>query len=920
MVGEMVGRERELETVTAFLDDVALGARGLLVVGPPGIGKTAIWQAALSSIGQRDYRVLSSRPVEAEARLSYGVLGDLLGDALDGIADGLPTPQRRALDVALLREESEGRGPDRRAVSIAALGVLKALARAQPVVVAIDDVQWIDVPSASALSFALRRLDEEPVGVMATLRDAPGLTDPLELGSTLEMRTSRMAVAPLSVVALAAVVRRASGREISHPIVVRVHEASGGNPLFALEIVRAMQPMGGEPEPGERLRVPEDLGSLLRSRLEVLPEREQEALLIASSASRPTVALVQAALGRPGDDILDEAESAEIVRVYRGRVTFSHPLLASAVYQGASSERRRRAHLRLADVVSNEEEHARHLALASTGPDADDATALEEAARHAYLRGAPETAAELWELARRSTPIDDGEGLRLRGLYAAACAFEAGDVAAARRIAGEVLAVSPPGEARADALHTLTTFAWNDVIEIRPLLRSAIEEAPDPSGVLSMLIADLAWVEIVGGDVREGSEHARRAIEIGERSGDRPALDLALVTASFCGFMLGRDVTALLARALDIERGDQVLSYLQSNARTILGATLMWAGDLAGARRVLEQHYQGTTDRGLYLVLFEVLGYLAELESRAGDYRRALAYADELLETTIESGYEGMRELGLWARALAEAHLGDVEQARMDATEGLAVAQRHGDLLHVITTRSVLGFLDVSLGELDSAVTFLAPLPGLLDSRGIVEPGIYPFVPDAVEALTGTGRVDRAREVLEPYERLGHELDRPLVIATAARCRGLLEAAEGGLDEALSVLEHAIEAHERVQQPFELARTLLVLGEVRRRAKQKRPAREALDQAVAIFDELGAPIWSARARASLARISGRSASGELTETERQVAHLAAEGKTNREVAEALFVSQKTVEANLSRAYRKLGIRSRRQLAERLDAL
>jgi DNA-binding CsgD family transcriptional regulator len=238
----------------------------------------------------------------------------------------------------------------------------------------------------------------------------------------------------------------------------------------------------------------------------------------------------------------------------------------------------------------------------------------------------------------------------------------------------------------------------------------------------------------------------------------------------------------------------------------------------------------------------------------------------------------------------------------------------------VITNRSVLGFLDVSLGELDSAVTFLAPLPELLDSRGIVEPGIYPFVPDAVEALTGTGRVDRARDVLEPYERLGDELDRPLVIATAARCRGLLAAASGELDEALAVLEHAIDAHDRVQQPFELARTLLVLGEVRRRAKQKRPAREALDQAVAIFDELEAPIWSARARASLARISGRSASaGELTETERQVAHLAAEGKTNREVAEALFVSQKTVEANLSRVYRKLGIRSRRQLAQRLDS-
>ncbi|HET6714887.1 MAG TPA: LuxR C-terminal-related transcriptional regulator [Actinomycetota bacterium] len=571
--------------------------------------------------------------------------------------------------------------------------------------------------------------------------------------------------------------------------------------------------------------------------------------------------------------------------------------------------------------MRDDEEQARHIALGSAGPDAEDAKALEAAARQAYLRGAPDAAAELWELSRRSTPVEDGDGVRRRGTYASACAFDAGDVAGARLIADQLLSVSPPGEARADIFDLVSSFAWYDVVEIRSLLKSGIEEAPDPSGVLSAMTADLGWVEIVGGDVRDAVMHTRRAIEIGERSGDRGAVMVALIAAAHAEFMLGRDPTGLLERAIDLERGNHLLSFFHANPRNTLGATLMWAGDLAGARRVLEQYYKETTDQGRYTALGDVLVHLAELESRAGDYRRALAYADELLEMTVEAGYEGMRELGLWARALAEAHLGDVKQARKDATEGLAVAQRHGDLLHVITNRSVLGFLDVSLGELDSAVTFLAPLPGLLDSRGIVEPGIYPFVPDAVEALTGTGRVDRAREVLEPYERLGHELDRPLVIATAARCRGLLAAADGGLDEALSDLEHAIDAHERVQQPFELARTLLILGEVRRRAKQKRPAREALDQAVAIFDELGAPIWSARARASLARISGRSASaGELTETERQVAHLAAEGKTNREVAEALFVSQKTVEANLSRAYRKLGIRSRRQLAERLDAL
>ena len=214
----------------------------------------------------------------------------------------------------------------------------------------------------------------------------------------------------------------------------------------------------------------------------------------------------------------------------------------------------------------------------------------------------------------------------------------------------------------------------------------------------------------------------------------------------------------MLERAIALERGTPKPTYFHVNPRNTLGATLMRAGDLAGARcRLLERYYKETTDQGRYTALGDVLVHLAELESRAGDYRRALAYADELFEMTVEAGYEGMRELGLWARALAEAHLGDVEQARADATEGLAVAQRHGDLLHVITTRSVLIPSPCRLRTTTRPSRSSNHCP-LLDSRGIVEPGIYPFVPDSVEALTATGRIERAREVLDPYERLGDDL------------------------------------------------------------------------------------------------------------------------------------------------------------------
>jgi hypothetical protein len=232
--------------------------------------------------------------------------------------------------------------------------------------------------------------------------------------SALDARATRMSVGPLSLAPLAIVVRRASEREISRPLSVRVHDVSEGNPLFATEIVRAIQREGAEPQPGEPLAVPEDLDALLRARIHVLPQRVQQALLVASSTPHPTVALVAAASDSAAD-VLDEAEEAGIVRIAGDAMTFTHPLLASTVYRGASSVSRRRTHRRLAAIVHDDEERARHLALASTGPDADIASALETAANHAYERGAPDAAAELWELSRRGSPSREaGLGVRVR--------------------------------------------------------------------------------------------------------------------------------------------------------------------------------------------------------------------------------------------------------------------------------------------------------------------------------------------------------------------------------------------------------------------------------------------------------------------------------------------------------------------------
>jgi DNA-binding CsgD family transcriptional regulator len=867
--------------------------------------------------------VLEARPVEPESSLAFASLGDLLGEGLDDILPTLPAPQRRSLEVALLLKEPDGPPPDRRAVAIGLLGALHALVDSGPVLLALDDLHWLDGPSANALAYALRRLRDEPIAVLAANRvPEPPALDLVRVFDT--SRVQQVRVGPLSLGAIGRVLRQRLDPALPRPLLGRVYEASGGNPLFALEIARALRIRSPDLAPGEPLPIPEDLEALLRDRIRRLPDATRSALLACSAASRPTLELIRA-VQDSSDDPLGPAEDAGVVTVDGSRVAFTHPLLALAVYRGAPSGQRRAAHRRLAEVVPDLEERARHLALASSDPDGHLAEVLDQAARRAQERGAPGAAAELAELARRSTPPADLESRWRRGVEEAGFRFEAGDTGAARHLAQELRSAASPGSQRAEISYLMANFSWNDVNEIRGLLESVLAEASGEA-TLAAAHADMGMVELLGGSLRSGSKHGRRAIALAER-GDAPdALSLALVSTAYTEFLLGIDTVALLSRAAEVERriaGRRSVSYVMMNAENlwgadVLGARLMWSGDIAGGRRVLERNHRDLVDRGQYTILWDCLVFLSELETRAGAFGHALEYAEEILEILDEAGYDKAREVGLWARSLAEAHLGLVDQARRDATEGLDLAEQHGDLFHVITNSSVLGFLELSLGDYEASSRYLERLPELLASRGIVEPGVYPFVPDYVEALVGIGHLERAVEVLEPFERWGIELDRPLALATAARCRGLLAAA-GDQSAALEHLGSAVELHGRLEQPFELARTQLVLGTVQRRGRLRRAARESLGSALAIFDELGTPLWADKARAELARIGGRTSAGdELTPTERRIAELVAEGKTNKEVAATLVVADRTIESALTQIYRKLHVRSRTELTRRLD--
>ncbi|MDP9343982.1 MAG: AAA family ATPase, partial [Actinomycetota bacterium] len=448
------GREAELSVVEAFLDDARGGPVALLLDGESGVGKTTLWREGVQAARDRSYRVLSCQPAESEAKLSFAALGDLIGGALDETEVALPGPQARALDVALLRAEPEGAPPDSRAVSLAVLEVIRSLAATGPVVLAVDDVQWLDAPTARVLEFALRRLEAEPVGLLATQRTGEGAGVPFGLDRFLpEHRFRRLTVGPLTVDALGQLLRARLGQGFLRPTLVRLHEMSEGNPFFAIEIARASI-RGDKPATGQLLPVPQSLRELVRRRLDALPADAREALLAAAALSSPTVEAVRAAVG--GDDAVEEglarAVEAGVIEVDRGQIRFSHSLFGSVIFSEASSEQRRALHRRLAAVSTDPEEGARHLALAAEGPDEDVAAALDEAARRARSRGAPDAAAELAEMALRLTPPEGVDEARRRSMDAAAHHLAAGNTPRARMLLEAAVEATPPGPERARAL------------------------------------------------------------------------------------------------------------------------------------------------------------------------------------------------------------------------------------------------------------------------------------------------------------------------------------------------------------------------------------------------------------------------------------------------------------------------------------
>jgi tetratricopeptide (TPR) repeat protein len=622
-VSTLVGREPELAAIAEFLGASEAEA-ALAIVGEPGIGKTALWEQAVRLARELGACVLAARPAESEATLSFAGLTDLLAELDPGSFEDLPPPQRHALEVAVLRTASE-RPAERRLVGTALLSLLRALAAERLVVLAVDDAHWLDAPSAAALAFATRRLAGARVRVIVSLRSE---AERAWLGTAgLDRRVRRLELGPLSVASLHRVIADRTGRSFPRPTLVRIAQVSGGNPLYALEIAQLLA-KGGEQASGDPLPVPADLQELVVRRVEALPAETRAALVRVAALARPTTELVDL-------EALAPAEDAALIRVgLHGRVEFTHPLFASAVYTSAPRSLRREAHAALAEAVADPEERAHHLALACDGPDEQVAQTLEEAGQAARRRGAPDVAAHLTELALKLAPEDDPRAAERR-LELAEHLHLAGDFQRSADLLGALERELPPGDLRARALLLLAEIDFWRAGESAAIRLT--EQAAGEATERSLRARCLAFVAMWAGtaDVPRAAEAARASLELlEEEDADPGLLSLALGARVRADLFLGHGLDLEAAeRALAAELAAPPPPAVDTRMVFKLGQWLRYVDDLDGARLRLEEAELQAREEGDESSLANILLNRTLLECWAGDWQAALELADRTHET-----------------------------------------------------------------------------------------------------------------------------------------------------------------------------------------------------------------------------------------------------------------------------------------------
>ena len=874
------------------------------------MGKTSLLRDAAEHATA--LRVLRARGIESESHLPFAALSELLAPLLE-LRSEIPAVQSTALGGALALEATPV--TDRFAVAAGVLSLLAAAAERQPVLALADDLQWLDDASREALLFAARRLDAEGVVLLFGLRDGEGVDaaalglETLHLGG-LDDASARAMLA-------------ADADGLAPQVTERLVAAAGGNPLALREIPRGLsaEQRAGRDLANAPLRPGDTLERAFGRRVDALPEPARRALLVAACAETVRADVIAGALANadlpPG--ALDPAEAAGLLTLRGREIEFDHPLVRAAVYHSGSPAERRDAHRALADAFpARSAERAWHRAAAAPMPDAGVAQALMDAAGDARGRAAFAAAARGFARAGELYTDDDERGRAM--LEAAGAATIAGDLRRAYELAeeGARLAADPLLQSDLRAMAARTLMRLGDPLRAgQALVREAERiEALDPVRAGTFLL-ESAVTHMIDGTLRAMAETALRVREV--TAGEAPGLEfLATLLTAEAYLALGETAAGdeLLQACEPVLLGDEPVL----GPPEVLGMAAhasVWTERFDRAEALFDRLIGSLRDVGAAGSLVYPLAARSHLDFRTGRWPAALAGADESVRLGRETGQESLLAHGLGALAEVEAGLGRADAARAHANESVALCQAQGAPATAIYGAGALCLLELGLGNLDAARDHgLAAERAFGETEGD-EPGVVRYAPDLIEVLWRLGLAD---EVPARIDELARQGDRPLHTWTQAvveRLRGLVASD----DQVDAHFARALELHARTRQPFETARTQLLHGERLRRAKRRADARAPLSAALGVFERLGADPWTERARSELRATGGPTGSAapaiatdELTAQELQIALQVAQGRTNREVAAALFLSAKTIEYHLGSIYRKLGIRRRGELA------